>query len=102
MLLEWIASGYWLASVRAVRGHLAEPLAQTVLSDKGVAAQPKYARGMRAFALAELGDRLAMEVFLRSEDAFAALDDALSDDPSGLEFLYVAPVELDERQFSAN
>ena len=57
---------------------------------------------MRAFALAELGDRLALEVFLRSEDAFAALDDALSDDPSGLEFLYVAPVELDERSFSAN
>jgi hypothetical protein len=57
---------------------------------------------MRAFALAELGDRLAMEVFLRSEDAFAALDDALSEDPSGLEFLYVASVELDERQFSVN
>jgi hypothetical protein len=57
---------------------------------------------MRAFALAELGDRLALDVYLRSEDAFAALDEALADDPSGLEFLYVAPVELDERHVSAN
>jgi hypothetical protein len=100
--LERIASGDGLAAVRAFRGHLAKPVAETVLSDKCLLARATYARAMRAFALAELGDRLAMEVFLRSEDAFAALDDALSDDPSGLEFLYVAPVELDERSFSAN
>lgn len=82
--------------------HLAKPLTQTVLSDEGLAAGSTYARAMRAFALAELGDRLALEVFLRSEDAFAALDDALADDPTGLEFLYVAPVELDERHASVN
>jgi hypothetical protein len=57
---------------------------------------------MRAFALAELGDRLVMDLFLRSEDAYAALDDALADDPNGLDFLYVTPVELDERHVSAN
>jgi hypothetical protein len=57
---------------------------------------------MRAFALAELGDRLALDVFLRSEDAYAALDEALADDPSGLDFFYVAAVELDERNVSVN
>jgi hypothetical protein len=31
--------------------------------------------GVRAFALVELGDDWAIDVFIRSEDAFAALED---------------------------
>ena len=81
---------------------LAESLAQTIRLDNVRAGTRSYARAMRAFALAELGDRLALDMFLRSEDAYAALDDALADDPSGLDFLYVAAVELDERNASVN
>jgi hypothetical protein len=39
--------------------------------------------GMRTFALVELGDDWAIDVFIRSEDAFAALEDCTSDEPIG-------------------
>lgn len=35
---------------------------------------------MRAYALVELGENEALDVFLRREDAFAVLRDALHDD----------------------
>ena len=57
---------------------------------------------MRAYALAELGDRLAVDVFVRREDAWDALEDALKDEPSWAGTLFVAPIELDERDVSAN
>jgi hypothetical protein len=38
---------------------------------------------MRAYALAEIGDREAVDVFLRREDAFAALEDAVRTSPTG-------------------
>ena len=57
---------------------------------------------VRAYALAELGDREAVEVFLRREDAFAALDVAISDEPDSPGLRYVVPIELDERELSAN
>jgi hypothetical protein len=57
---------------------------------------------MRAYALAEIGGRLAVEVFVRSEDAFDALDDAVRDEPEWLTTLFVAPIELDERDICAN
>ncbi len=41
-------------------------------------------------------------VFVRREDAFAALEDALGDEPDWSGLLYVAPIELDERDVSAN
>lgn len=41
-------------------------------------------------------------MFVRREDAFAALEDALGDEPDWSGLLYVAPIELDERDVSAN
>jgi hypothetical protein len=52
--------------------------------------------------LAELGDRLGVDVFVSSEDAFEALDDALREEPGSAGILFVAPIELDERQLSVN
>jgi hypothetical protein len=57
---------------------------------------------VRAYALVDLGDRLAVDVFLRREDAFAAVEDAVADEPEGAGLLYVAPIELDERELSLN
>ena len=57
---------------------------------------------MRACALLEIGDPKAVDVILRREDAFAALEDALGDEPDWSGLLYVAPIELDERDVSAN
>lgn len=57
---------------------------------------------MRAYALCELGDQEAIDLFLRREDAFTALADAVWDEPDWAGLLYVAPVELDEREMSAN
>ena len=57
---------------------------------------------MRAYALAELGDSLALDVFIRREDGFAALEDAVNDEGDLVGKLFVAPIELDERDVSAN
>ena len=57
---------------------------------------------MRAYALVEIGDPKAVDVFLRREDAFKALADAVSDEPEWKTTLYVAPSELEERDVSAN
>jgi hypothetical protein len=52
--------------------------------------------------LAELGDSLALDVFIRREDAFAALEDAVNDEWDLAGKLFVAPIELDERDVSPN
>jgi hypothetical protein len=57
---------------------------------------------VRAFALVELGDDFAIDFFIRSEGASAALEDCTSDEPDWIELLYVAPIELHERDVSAN
>jgi hypothetical protein len=57
---------------------------------------------MRAFALAEIGDSEAIDVFLRREDAWAALAGRLEDEPDWAGSLFVVPIELDERDTSAN
>ena len=57
---------------------------------------------MHAFALAEIGDSEASDVFLRREDAWAALAEILEDDPKWAGSLFVVPIELDEREMSAN
>jgi hypothetical protein len=57
---------------------------------------------MRAYALSEIGDRLAIDVFIRKEDAWLALEDAPRDEPQWAGMLFVAPIELDEREMSAN
>jgi hypothetical protein len=57
---------------------------------------------MRAYALAELGDQLAVDVFVRKEDAFDALNDAVSDEPAWGDLLYAQRIELDERDVSPN
>jgi hypothetical protein len=46
---------------------------------------------MRAFALAEIGDREAIDVYLRREDAWAALAEILEDEPGWAGLLFLAP-----------
>jgi hypothetical protein len=68
----------------------------------GTIARPpgrNYDSGVRAYALVELGDSEAIDLFLPEEDAFAALEDALRDEPGWGGTL---SVELDERNVSAN
>jgi hypothetical protein len=57
---------------------------------------------VRAYALAELGDRLAIDVYLCKEDAWKALEEAAADEPQWAGMLFVAPIELGERDFSRN
>lgn len=57
---------------------------------------------MRAFALVELGDSESIDLFLREEDARRALEDVLRDEPDWVGLFYVEPVELDDRDLSAN
>jgi hypothetical protein len=42
------------------------------------------------------------DVFVCREDAFEALDEALRDEPQWAGTLFVAPIELDERDVSSN
>jgi hypothetical protein len=57
---------------------------------------------VRAYALVEVGDHQAVDVFVRREDAFAALQDAIKDEPDWAGTLYVVLIELDEREISPN
>jgi hypothetical protein len=59
-------------------------------------------RLLRAFVLVEIGDSEAIDLFLREEGAQAALEDAPHDEPSWAGTLTVEPIELDEREISAN
>lgn len=55
---------------------------------------------MRVYALADLDERLAMDVFVRREDAFAELE--AQSELDWTDFLHVVSIELDEREFSLN
>jgi hypothetical protein len=57
---------------------------------------------MRAFALAEIGRREAIDVYLRREDAWAALEEIIKNEPDSTGALFVTPIELDERELSLN
>jgi hypothetical protein len=57
---------------------------------------------VRAYALVEIGDEQAVDVFVRREDAVAALEDAIKDEPDWAGILYIVPIELDEREASPN
>jgi hypothetical protein len=57
---------------------------------------------MRAYALADICDRLAVDIYLPREDAFAELEEVLRDEPDWAGLLYVTPIELDERDVSLN
>jgi hypothetical protein len=57
---------------------------------------------VRAYALVELGDSESIDLFLREEDAKRALADALRDESKWARLLRVEPIELDERDLSAN
>ena len=57
---------------------------------------------VRAYALVELGDSEAIDLFLREKDARTALEDAIRDEREWAGLLYVKPVDLDEREVSAN
>ncbi len=57
---------------------------------------------MHAFALAEIGRSEAIAVYLRREDAWAALEEILDDEPDWAIALFVTPIELDERELSLN
>jgi hypothetical protein len=67
-----------------------------------MAAGPHYAPDVRAFALVELGDSEAIDLFLREEDARRALEAGLQDEPNWIGTLFVEPIELDERDLSAS
>jgi hypothetical protein len=55
-----------------------------------------------AYALVEVGDSEAIDVFLQREDADAFLAECLKDEPAWKDVLRVVPIELDERSVSAN
>ena len=57
---------------------------------------------MRAYALVELGDSEAIDLFLREEDAEAALEDALRDEPGVGRHAVRRAGGLDERDVSAS
>jgi hypothetical protein len=57
---------------------------------------------VRAYALVELGDPEAIDLFLREEDAERALEECLHDEPQWAGMLSVVPTELDERDVSQN
>jgi hypothetical protein len=57
---------------------------------------------VRVYALVELGDSEAIDLFLREEEAEQALADALSDEPDWVGTIYVIPIELDELDASPN
>jgi hypothetical protein len=57
---------------------------------------------MRAFALVELGDSEAIDLFVREKDAERALEDALRDEPDWIGVLRVEPIELGDRTSSPN
>jgi hypothetical protein len=50
----------------------------------------------------ELADHEAIDVFVRKEDALKALEDACTDEPQWEGTLFVAPIELDERDQNTN
>jgi hypothetical protein len=56
---------------------------------------------MRAWALVELGDSEAIDLFLQQQDAERALADCLRDKPEWIGTRRVEQVELDEREPSA-
>ena len=55
---------------------------------------------MRVYALADLDDRLAVDLFVRREDAFAELEEMESE--LGWDYLHVVPIDLGEHEFSLN
>jgi hypothetical protein len=57
---------------------------------------------MRAFALTEIGRNEAIDVYLRREDAWAALEEILNEKRDWAGALSVTPIELDERESSLN
>jgi hypothetical protein len=62
----------------------------------------EYGLAMRAWALVELGDSEAIDLFLREDDAEPALEECLCDEPQWAGLLHVEPVELEEREVSPN
>jgi hypothetical protein len=57
---------------------------------------------VRAYALVELGDSEAIDLFLREEDAERALEECLRDEPQWTGLLTIAEIELDERDVAQN
>jgi len=57
---------------------------------------------VRAYALVELGDSEAIDLFLREEDARRSLEECIRDEPDWIGTLFGEPIELDERDLSAN
>jgi hypothetical protein len=57
---------------------------------------------MRLYALTELHDPEAIELFITEEDARRALDDCLGDEPQWRGRLEVTEVQLDHERTSLN
>ena len=57
---------------------------------------------MRVYALVELGDEEAIDVYLRRETRSPRWRTASKTNQTGRGLLYVEPIELDERAMSPN
>jgi hypothetical protein len=78
------------------------PLGRRLLRTIARPAGPQDAPAVRAYALVEIGDPGAIELFLREEDPVCAREEALRDEPDWVGALTVEPVESDEREVSLN
>ena len=96
------SAGIFGAKLRAHREAAAHTLGTAVSDTSGVDGTALGSHKCRAYALVEMGDHRAIDVFVRREDAFAALEDAVEDEPDCVGILYVVPIELDEREVSPN
>jgi hypothetical protein len=56
---------------------------------------------LRVFALVEVGERQAIDLYVRREDAYAVLDEVLRAEPEWIH-LHVLPLDLGEAEFSLN
>ena len=61
-----------------------------------------YAPSVRVFALVELGDPEAIDLYVQEKDARRAFAEWLRDEPEWVGMLYVKPIDLDERDVSSN
>ena len=78
------------------------PLGQRLPWTIDVRGGPQYAPLVRAYALVELGDAEAIDLFLQEEDARRALEGILSDEPDWGGQFYVQSVGLEERDTTTN
>jgi hypothetical protein len=86
----------------ALAGHHADAAGATASLDNSGEPRTRLRSFGARVRLVEVGDREAIDVFLRRKDALAALEGCVQDEPDWEGLFYVVPIELDERDVSAN